>query len=520
MMLIAWMGYSMLLGAFVYAAASALDRAAEAASVVRRFIWASALACVASAPVIFASRAPSPAATSIAAQPSTVAVERRASLPTVARVSARSGISSESIARYVWFTLSLGYLALIARAAIALRRRSRQWPSVVLDEMRVLVADDVGPAVVGAIRPRIIIPQWTLSLEANARRLMLRHEAEHVRARDPLLLFVATLVLIAFPWNPLLWALVARLRLAIEIDCDHRVLTASAQPLEYGRLLLMVSARPALRLPLAASLTERRSLLERRIKAMTSTTPRHPRLLSIACIAIALVAVTAAARAPRPAPFRRAVTLAPVSPALVVTSATPVLPSPQEKPPVAAAAKHAPTKASIVRTNDDTLTTAQIRQLIADHQAAAIVGDPSSTKVTLVVDANGAYVTSLAEAGAVVIEGRGGAGDGGRGARGSAGMDAVSGGRARGGSGISDSTSGVMHVEVTKRAASLPRYTVDYTAKETGLREVQLDMPGFNQAALGTLIDLSAAESVRLRTFHPGEIGSGSLYVYVVRLRR
>jgi len=253
---------------------------------------------------------------------------------------------------------------------------------------------------------------------------------------------------------------------------------------------------------------------------MTSTTPRHPRLLSIACIAIALVAVTAAARAPRPAPFRRAVTLAPVSPALVVTSATPVLPSPQEKPPVAAAAKHAPTKASIVRTNDDTLTTAQIRQLIADHQAAAIVGDPSSTKVTLVVDANGAYVTSLAEAGAVVIEGRGGAGDGGRGARGSAGMDAVSGGRARGNSGISDSTSGVMHVEVTKRAASLPRYTVDYTAKETGLREVQLDMPGFNQAALGTLIDLSAAESVRLRTFHPGEIGSGSLYVYVVRLRR
>jgi hypothetical protein len=77
-----------------------------------------------------------------------------------------------------------------------------------------------------------------------------------------------------------------------------------------------------------------------------------------------------------------------------------------------------------------------------------------------------------------------------------------------------------MHVEVTKRRTSLPSYSLDYIAKETGLRDLQLDMPGFNQAVLGTLIDLSAAESVRLRTFHPGEIGSGSLYVYVVRLRR
>jgi beta-lactamase regulating signal transducer with metallopeptidase domain len=534
MMLLAWMGYSMLLGAIAYAAAYALDHFAGAANIPRRFFWAGALVCVAIAPVVFATRVqPTEVAASTAPRPSadaTIGAATPLSPTLVARATARAGISAESIARAVWLALSLGYLALIARAAISVHRRSRRWPSVQLDETRVLVAADVGPAVVGAIQPRIVIPQWTLSLEPNARSLMLLHETEHVRARDPLLLFGATLALVVFPWNPMLWALVARLRLAIEIDCDRRVLRAADQPLEYGRLLLMVSARPALRIPLAASLTERRSLLERRITAMTSATPRHPRLLSTACISIALVAVTAAARAPRPAPFPRSASSAPHAPAPVATPTPPVSP-PQATPRVVAVAKPvAPVvvrvnQPIVVRANVDTLTMSQIRQMIADHQAAALVGDPGSTKITLVVDANGAYVTSLAEAGTISIElshgGAGGAG-GGRGARGGGGADAIAGSnraelRARG-SLVSDSA-GTMHVEVTKRPESFPRYMIDYVAKETGLRDVRLDMPGFNQAALGTLIDLSAAESVRLRTFHPGEIGSGSLYVYVVRLR-
>lgn len=460
MMLLAWMGYSMLLGALAYAAASALEHFAAVASVPRRFFWAAAVVCVAVAPVIFATRArPVDAATSIEVRPggdATIAATTPFTASLGPRAIARSSISAESIARYVWLTLSLGYLALIARAAVSLHRRSRRWPSVQLDETRVLIAGDVGPAVVGAIQPRIIIPQWTLSLESNTRRLMLRHETEHVRARDPLLLFGATLVLVVFPWNPMLWALVARLRLAIEIDCDRRVLAAADEPLEYGRLLLMVSARPAVRLPLAASLTERRSLLERRIKAMTSTTPRHPRLLSAACIAIALVAVTAAARAPRPAPFPRAASPAPAALAQTVTPTTKDLP------------------------------------LLA--QARVPVATDEKRSIPKVVRAVPPMVIRKT-------------------------VDTEATSRARGGSAGSDSAAGTMHVEVTKAALSFPRYSIDYTAKETGLRDMQLEMPGFNQAALGTLIDLSAAESVRLRTFLSGEVGSGTLYVYVVRLR-
>ena len=145
-----------------------------------------------------------------------------------------------------------------------------------------LVSPAVGPAVVGALAPRVVIPQWALSLDAPARALMLRHEREHIRARDPLLLLGGALATTFAPWNAALWLIVRRLRLAIEIDCDQRVLRASAQRREYGELLLTVGARQSAPLPFATSLAERRPFLERRIRAMTTTSPRYPRLVSAA----------------------------------------------------------------------------------------------------------------------------------------------------------------------------------------------------------------------------------------------
>jgi hypothetical protein len=55
-MLLAWMAYSMLLGALAYAAASAFDHVAAAAPFARRFGWAAAVLCVALVPVILATR--------------------------------------------------------------------------------------------------------------------------------------------------------------------------------------------------------------------------------------------------------------------------------------------------------------------------------------------------------------------------------------------------------------------------------------------------------------------------------
>ncbi|MGZ6640165.1 MAG: M56 family metallopeptidase, partial [Solirubrobacteraceae bacterium] len=72
-------------------------------------------------------------------------------------------------------------------------------------------------------------------------RLVIAHEAEHVAARDTLVLGIACVVVAAMPWNPVVWYMLSRLRLAVELDCDARVLRAGAAPLSYGALLIDVA---------------------------------------------------------------------------------------------------------------------------------------------------------------------------------------------------------------------------------------------------------------------------------------
>jgi hypothetical protein len=113
------------------------------------------------------------------------------------------------------------------------------------------------------------------------------------------------------PWNPALWWQLRRLRLAIEVDCDRRVLARGIEPGVYGRLLLDIARRGG-RAPMgAAALAEPRTFLERRILAMSSTIPRLrlPRAiaLSVAAAVFALGAceatmpMNAGTAEPRPA---------------------------------------------------------------------------------------------------------------------------------------------------------------------------------------------------------------------------
>jgi hypothetical protein len=96
---------------------------------------------------------------------------------------------------------------------------------------------------------------------------------------------------------------VRRLRQAVEIDCDQRVL-AGADPetsFEYGLLLLMVGARRGASAPVAA-FAGSPPFLERRIKAIAVPSGR-PRLISAGAIAVVVVCSIAAARLPTPDPL-------------------------------------------------------------------------------------------------------------------------------------------------------------------------------------------------------------------------
>ena len=436
-MLLAWMAYAVLFGVLTFGTALAAERVASTWRRAQRFIWVAAVIVVTVVPAIFATR-PRSIASNETIQSLAPAAEvdvtfgraRRApsplaheSLPT--RAERVAGAADPYVAR-VWVVMSLAWLALLVRAAIGLRRRRTHWREVEVDGTTVLVAPNVGPAVIGSLAPRVVIPHWALSLDAPARALMLRHEAEHIRARDPLCLFGAALATALVPWNPALWLVVRRLRLAIEIDCDQRVLRWSAQQHEYGQLLLTVGARLSAPLPFATSLAERRPLLERRIRAMTALSPRHPRIVTAGCIALVAFATTAAVRAPRPlslverpAPGSAASStsslssvvvgdssLAAVSEAVPPAMLTPAR-MPAAEPLASAQAPKAPAVGvtAVPARNPDSLTVAEIRALLEAHHPTALAGDPDINTITLVVDARGNYVVSTAEARPLFIGG-------------------------------------------------------------------------------------------------------------------
>jgi TonB family protein len=99
------------------------------------------------------------------------------------------------------------------------------------------------------------------------------------------------------PWNPALWWQLRRLRAALEIDCDARVLAAHRDVTRYGLLLLAVAQRratPLRGLAGAPALAESTSDLSRRITAMRTPLPRRRLLRTAIGLASAAIAVAAA----------------------------------------------------------------------------------------------------------------------------------------------------------------------------------------------------------------------------------
>jgi beta-lactamase regulating signal transducer with metallopeptidase domain len=176
---------------------------------------------------------------------------------------------------------------LVARS----RRRSASGEPSVVDGVSVLVTDSVGPATVGVLRSRVLVPQWVLALPRVQRRYVLRHEEEHRSSRDSLLLFVASLTLILAPWNLALWWQLRRLRLAVEMDCDNRVVSALGDANAYGELLFKV-AQAASRGPRLQPAFLGAGMLERRLTALVAPTPlRHVQRFLLPAAALGLLSL-------------------------------------------------------------------------------------------------------------------------------------------------------------------------------------------------------------------------------------
>jgi hypothetical protein len=162
------------------------------------------------------------------------------------------------------------------------------------------VSPTAGPAVLGLTRPRIVVPAWLLEATPDEQRLAIVHEREHLAARDPLLLVAACIAVALLPWHPASWWMLGRLRLAVELDCDRRVLARGIGRRTYGAALVDIAARCA-RLPLGVpALADHTTHLERRLIAMTPApiSFRGPRALAVSAAAILTLVAACEARLP------------------------------------------------------------------------------------------------------------------------------------------------------------------------------------------------------------------------------
>lgn len=293
-MIASWMLYALLVSTLVGAAAWVLEEVCRLVGRPVRWVWAGALAAtlalVALAPLRTAPSAASeisgvmvrvtepgaaPAARGPVAMLAGAVAKLRASLDgAMESAAARAGGVPGWALGAGWAALSLTLLAITWATLHHGRGARRRWPLHELAGMPVRVAPRLGPAVLGVRAPEVVVPEWLLEVSPEEQRLVVLHEREHIRARDPLLLAAGCVAVALVPWVPAAWWMLLRLRLAVELDCDARVLRQGVRPFAYGTLLIEMAGRgPGLTLG-APAMAGSPSSLERRLRAMNVRLPR------------------------------------------------------------------------------------------------------------------------------------------------------------------------------------------------------------------------------------------------------
>jgi bla regulator protein BlaR1 len=320
-----WCMYAVAVGAALTLAALAAEQGARLARRAGRWCWLLAMALSVCLPLLALGGAlPSPlsppAPTSAAhggpgatitvptlvagGLPATPALtlpvwSSRGWLPAAA-ASAR-GADLDRLARLAWPLCTLLLAAALAGAHLALQRRRRRWQSATVAGAAVLVSVDAGPAVVGVLRPRIVLPGWLLSAPPSRLSLVVAHEQAHIDAGDQRLLVAAWLLLLAMPFNVPLWFQLRRLRRAIEVDCDARVLAQGFRLADYGDALIEVGGHAPRLSPLAPAMAAPSSFLARRIRLMTRPQARWHRFAAPLLLLLSVDIGVAAARIVPPA---------------------------------------------------------------------------------------------------------------------------------------------------------------------------------------------------------------------------
>jgi beta-lactamase regulating signal transducer with metallopeptidase domain len=239
--------------------------------------------------------------------PTSVTTLIDASIPGASATVSTAGTVGPSIAEGLTVAWTAGSATWIIAICWAQRRYARRLRGARLTAMpgtslRVLTSTDasVGPALFGALTPRIVLPaDFTTRFEPLERALVIRHEAIHARRHDSRWLVVAQGLAAAFWFNPLTWWALRAFRQDQELACDAAVIRKRPGD-RRAYASAMLKAHDATLLPIGCTWTSHHPLTER-IAMLKLATPSHRRrTIALAALPFAAMAVIGAAYAASP----------------------------------------------------------------------------------------------------------------------------------------------------------------------------------------------------------------------------
>lgn len=293
--MLAWMSYVIVVSLLLSLAALALERAARIRRKPTRWLWgASMMASLLLPLVMSAVSAQVPRLVVDPAIPERVVALQQMTASALSpwlTATAEERAASPHLDRLLqlgWGGASAILLLAILAGSVQLNRRRRGWERGTMAGVPVRISEDAGPAIVGLLDPHIVVPRWLTRCPPDVQELVIAHEQSHLAAHDARLVTVALGLLVCMPWNLPLWWQLRRLRFAIEIDCDARVLRRGYDVSRYGETLIAVGERQSSAVAMAAAMAEPRSLLEQRIRNMVRKKTNYAHATALAALGIAL----------------------------------------------------------------------------------------------------------------------------------------------------------------------------------------------------------------------------------------
>ncbi|MEM9586694.1 MAG: M56 family metallopeptidase, partial [Planctomycetota bacterium] len=214
------------------------------------------------------------------------------------------------IATAIWM---LGMLWLLVRLMNGIRmarliRRQAAPAPVSLQQLScdvtLLLSDDMNsPAVIGFIRPAILMPTEATNWTSEELRMAIEHERAHVMRYDLQWQLVGQLTLAATWFQPLMWWVLRRYQRERELACDDAVLLRGHQPIRFAEMLARRSCDWPQQLIPSATIGMAEPPLKARLRSILSDTLERDCQLNVTAkrFAVAMILITVISGLLRPA---------------------------------------------------------------------------------------------------------------------------------------------------------------------------------------------------------------------------